>query len=94
MKSELAEAMIRNFPLFCYHHIPKYGDFLNVLLFRKIFGHDIYFLYRTALAEVPPDVRVFMGVGTLIGYIFPEHFIKGRKITFLGTGAVARVRSV
>jgi len=93
MKPELAEAIRSNKPILCFHHIQNYGDFLNVVYFRELFGRDICFVDCKAIAEVPPDVRVFMGVGTLIGYILPDHFFKGRKITFLGTGAVARVRS-
>lgn len=93
MKPELAEAIATGKPIFCFHHIQNYGDFLNVLFFRKLFDREICFIDCKTIAEVPPDVRVFMGVGTLIGYILPDRFFKGRKITFLGTGAVARVRS-
>jgi hypothetical protein len=93
MKPEIAEAIASNKPILNFHHIQNYGDFLNVMFFRKLFGRDICFVDCKAIAEIPPDVRVFMGIGTLIGYILPDNFFRGRRITFLGTGAVARVRS-
>lgn len=93
MKPEIADAIAKNKPILCFHHIQNYGDFLNVMFFRKLFGREICFVDCKAIAEIPPDVRVFMGVGTLIGYILPDQFFRDRKITFLGTGAVARVRS-
>ena len=93
MKPEIAEAIETNKPILCFHHIQNYGDFLNVMFFRKLFARDICFVDCKTIAEVPPNIRVYMGVGTLIGYILPDHFFKDRRITFLGTGAVALVRS-
>jgi hypothetical protein len=93
MKPEIVEAIAARRPILCFHHIQNYGDFLNIFFFRKLFGEEVCFVDCKTIATIPPDVRVFMGIGTLIGYILPDHFFNGRKITFLGTGAVARVRS-
>ena len=93
MRAEIAEAIGTKKPILCFHHIQNYGDFLNVMFFRKLFGREICFVDCKTIAEIPRDTRVYMGVGTLIGYILPDDFFLGRKITFLGTGAVARVRS-
>uniref|UniRef100_A0A6M3K9Z8 Putative polysaccharide pyruvyl transferase family protein n=1 Tax=viral metagenome TaxID=1070528 RepID=A0A6M3K9Z8_9ZZZZ len=90
MDKAIEEVLKKGTPLVCIHPIPNYGDLLNIPIVTALLGRDAAFGSYQMLTEVPKDVNIFIGIGTLVGYIIPTEWFRNRKVTFLGTGAVER----
>jgi hypothetical protein len=72
-----------------FHHISNYGDALNIVVFPHFLG-DIDFIKYD---EVQPGSTVFIGIGTLIGYIISKKIWQewdylGIVPICLGTGGI------
>lgn len=90
MDKVIQQAIEEGIPLVCLHPISNYGDLLNIPLLNKYFRRNYCYASYHYLNDVPKNVNIFMGAGTLIGYIVPVEWFRNRNITFLGTGAIVR----
>ena len=90
MDKIIQQAIEDGIPLVCLHSISNYGDLLNIPLLNKYFRTNYCYASYQYLNDVPESVNIFMGAGTLIGYIVPLEWFRNRHITFLGTGAIVR----